>query len=226
MPADWGPLGFSPCSERPDLRCDVAEAQPAIALHALRNGALIGDWWPVPDLLSSTEFQHQFVTDVDDTGRPILRFGDGQYGELFTGVDPVDVWYRVGNGITGNIGADSLAHIVVPDPVPPGWPVIRPLRNPLPTAGGRSRADRAGPAVCARGIPRHAIPSCHRTGLQAGCLDHQRRRRGTCQLSVDRKLVISMWSPSALIAAVQPGHKTRTKSNQPSNRSRNLRGRA
>ena len=136
MPADWGPLGFSPCSECPDLRCDVAEAQPAIALHALRNGALIRDWWPVPDLLSSTEFQHQFVTDVDDTGRPILRFGDGQYGELFTGVDPVDVWYRVGNGITGNIGADSLAHIVVPDPVPPGWPVIRPLRNPLPTAGG------------------------------------------------------------------------------------------
>jgi hypothetical protein len=55
---------------------------------------------------------------------------------LFTGVDPVDVWYRVGNGITGNIGADSLAHIVVPDPVPPGWPVIRPLRNPLPAAGG------------------------------------------------------------------------------------------
>ena len=70
------------------------------------------NWWPVPDLLSSTEFQHHFVADVDDVGRAVLRFGDGEYGERLIDVDQADVWYRIGNGRAGNIGADSLAHIV------------------------------------------------------------------------------------------------------------------
>ena len=68
-------------------------------------------WVPVPDLLSSTEFSRHFVADVDDVGRAVLRFGDGQYGERFANVDSVDVWYRVGNGRSGNIGADSLGYL-------------------------------------------------------------------------------------------------------------------
>src|SRR5206468_329739 len=36
----------------------------------------------------------------------------------------------------GNVGADSLAHIVVPDPVPFGWPTIEAIRNPLAAQGG------------------------------------------------------------------------------------------
>jgi hypothetical protein len=130
------PTIFPPVRERPDLTCDVAGTQPAVAIQAMSKGVVIGSWWPVPDLLSSTEFQHQFVADVDDTGRPVLRFGDGEYGERFTGIDHIEVWYRIGNGRSGNIGADSLAHIVVPDPVPPGWPTILKLRNPLPAIGG------------------------------------------------------------------------------------------
>jgi hypothetical protein len=130
------PIAFPPVGERPDLTCDVRDAQPAIALRAAPVGMPSAIWQPVPDLLSSTEFERQFVADVDDQGRAVLRFGDGEYGERFLDVDHADVWYRVGNGHAGNIGADSLAHIVLPDPLPAGWPDITLLRNPLPASAG------------------------------------------------------------------------------------------
>ncbi len=130
------PAAFPPVRERPDLGCDVRAARPAVAMQTSRSGVVRANWWPVPDLLSSTEFQHHFVADVDDLGRAVLRFGDGEYGERLIDVDHADVWYRVGNGRAGNIGADSLAHIVVPSPLPLGWPVIERVRNPLPARDG------------------------------------------------------------------------------------------
>jgi predicted phage baseplate assembly protein len=133
---DGEPTLFPPLLERPDLSRDVRQARPALALQASRSSVVKDNWWPVPDLLSSSEFQHHFVADVDNEGRAVLRFGDGEYGQLLTDVDRIDAWYRVGNGRSGNIGADSLSHIVVPFPVPAGWPTIEALRNPLPAQAG------------------------------------------------------------------------------------------
>lgn len=133
---DDEPTTFPPVRERPDLGGDVRTARPAVAMQTSRSGVVRANWWPVPDLLSSTEFEHHFVADVDDVGRAVLRFGDGEYGEQLDDVDQADVWYRIGNGRDGNIGADSLAHVVVPFPLPAGWPVIERVRNPLPATGG------------------------------------------------------------------------------------------
>jgi hypothetical protein len=130
------PEVFPPVRERPDLTCDVRETHPAVALRTRRSGVITRSWLPVPDLLSSSEFKRHFVADVDNEGRAVLRFGDGEYGQRLLDADHIDVWYRVGNGRAGNIGADSLAHVVVPDPVPASWPAIVALRNPLPAQGG------------------------------------------------------------------------------------------
>ncbi len=130
------PAIFPPVIERPDLTSDVRQARPAVALQARRSGAVTGNWWPVPDLLSSHEFHRHFVADVDNEGRAVLRFGDGEYGQKLIDVDHIGVWYRVGNGRAGNIGADSLSHIVLPFPLPVAWPTITALRNPLPAQAG------------------------------------------------------------------------------------------
>ena len=130
------PTVFPPIVERLDLTGDVRQARSAVALQASRSGAVTGNWWPVPDLLSSHEFHRHFVADVDNEGRAVLRFGDGEYGQKLIDVDHIDVWYRVGNGRAGNIGANSLSHIVVPFPLPAAWPTITALRNPLPAEAG------------------------------------------------------------------------------------------
>jgi hypothetical protein len=130
------PSVFPPVGDRNDLTCGVRMARPAVAMQSHRTNAITDAWWPVPDLLSSTEFQHHFVADVDNLGRAVLRFGDGEYGERLLDVDHADVWYRVGNGRAGNIGADALAHIVVPSTPPVDWPSILAVRNPLAAKGG------------------------------------------------------------------------------------------
>ena len=119
------------CANRSDLAGDTREAQPAVTLlTAYRNG-VASTWSPVQSLLSSDDFAQNFVVDVDHVGRATLRFGDGEYGESFAGVDRADVTYRVGNGRSGNIGAEGLAHIVFAGP-----PILEALRNPLPAQDG------------------------------------------------------------------------------------------
>jgi len=46
------------------------------------------------------------------------------------------VTYRIGNGAAGNVGAETLVHILEPDPLIPDWPHIAGVHNPLPAVGG------------------------------------------------------------------------------------------
>ncbi|MFD0119450.1 hypothetical protein ACFVZL_36270 [Streptomyces sp. NPDC058320] len=132
---------FPPLRDRPGLHCAVRDARPAVALRTWRDGVTT-DWLPVPDLLSSGEFAHHFVADVDGEGRAVLRFGDGQYGAVPVGVDRAEAWYRVGNGLSGGIGSDALYHLVVPHwkdrllKAPHDWPAVTQVRNPLPARSG------------------------------------------------------------------------------------------
>jgi hypothetical protein len=135
--------GFPPLRERVDLECDVRDGKagvvlaPAVALRAWRLGAPTGYWSPAVDLLAPlSEFAPHFVVDVDDDLRGVLRFGDGEYGRRMNDVDRIEAWYRVGSGRSGNIGADSIAHIIEPYPFPVGWPTIESVRNPLPARDG------------------------------------------------------------------------------------------
>jgi hypothetical protein len=121
---------------RPQLDCDVRQAHPAVALQVTIAGQN-EIWSPVSDLLGSNAFHRHFVADVGNDGRATLRTGDGEYGREIAGATNVLARYRVGNGIAGNIGADGLAHVIVPVPVfPPGWPAITAIRNPLEARGG------------------------------------------------------------------------------------------
>jgi hypothetical protein len=121
-----------------DLSFDVRDALAAVSLLRTTHSNGSTDFCkPVADLLSSGASQLDFVVDVDDLARGVLRFGDGEYGQRLIDVKQIDATYRIGNGRPGNIGADSLAHIVKPQP-PLTWPgAVELVRNPLPALRGK-----------------------------------------------------------------------------------------
>ncbi len=121
--------GASPITERTNLVCEAAEAQPAVVLMArFPTGDQL--WTQVPHLLDSPPFARHFVVDIDNNGGGELRFGDGQYGREPAGATEFIATYRIGSGRSGNVGAGALAHAVQPT-VAPLWPAITAIRNPL-----------------------------------------------------------------------------------------------
>lgn len=87
-------------------------------------------WSVIEDLLSSDDSQRVCLLEIERDGTAFLRFGDGQYGQAPETGAEFRARYRVGNGSAGNIGRDTLAHILT------GVAGITQVRNPLPAAGG------------------------------------------------------------------------------------------
>jgi baseplate J-like protein len=109
-----------------EFRWEMRDVLPAIHLEDTDGGF----WKPQRDLLSSNAFAAEFVAEVDDDGRATLRFGDDRSGRRATPEVEFEATYRVGNGASGNVGADALAHVVTTDNRITG------VRNPMPARGG------------------------------------------------------------------------------------------
>jgi predicted phage baseplate assembly protein len=101
------------------------------------------------------------AAEPDREGRATVRFGDGEHGRRPPVDDPMSVRYRVGHGRVGNVGRESLVHLVEPAVFPPSWPAILEVRNPLAASGGidpepvervRRLAPDAFRAVLARAV--------------------------------------------------------------------------
>ena len=72
----------------------------------------------------------EIVAEAETDGTVWVRFGDDQHARRPAPGTAFVAHYRVGNGGAGNVGADSISHIVTADPG------IRGVRNPLPARGG------------------------------------------------------------------------------------------
>lgn len=101
-------------------------AKPQIALTSDDGRS----WTVTENMLGSLPGSDVFIPEIEFDGSVFLRFGDGRHGESpdpglrFTGN------YRIGNGSVGNVGHDTIAHMI-------GNPrEIRSVRNPLAAAGG------------------------------------------------------------------------------------------
>ncbi|HUP10188.1 MAG TPA: putative baseplate assembly protein [Caldimonas sp.] len=115
----------------------------AIAPHdATPRIALVDDasipWTAQRDLIDSDDTATDFVVEVEDSGRARLRFGDDANGKRPDPGTSFKATYRIGNGTAGNVGADTIAHIVSHTNG-----VFTALRNPLPAAGGVEPEDIA-----------------------------------------------------------------------------------
>ncbi|MGH2367092.1 MAG: putative baseplate assembly protein [Chloroflexota bacterium] len=107
------------------MRPDVRRAVPQVTLHG------DGETWQARrDLLNSDRFAPEFVVEMEEDGRTTLRFGDDVLGRAPAAGATFTATYRVGNGRSGNVGAESITRVVT-DVLG-----ITAVRNPLPAGGG------------------------------------------------------------------------------------------
>lgn len=107
----------------------IQEAMPEIVLTGVHN-ADVATWRPKRDLLNSEPDATEFVGEIETDGTTFLRFGDDRLGARPEPLTRFTATYRVGNGVSGNVGAESLVHIVT------NLVEIVEVRNPLPARGG------------------------------------------------------------------------------------------
>jgi len=93
-------------------------------------------WTPRRDLLASNADDTHLVVECEADGLARLRFGDDRHGRRPDPQAAFTAQYRVGNGSAGNVGADAIAHVVVPVAG-----LFRTVRNFLPAAGGVDPED-------------------------------------------------------------------------------------
>jgi hypothetical protein len=118
----------------PAIRSLVQDPQEALPVIELAGDGEA--WRPQRDLLESDRFAPHFVSEREQDGRVYLRFGDDRHYGLSPSTDafsqaPNGAVYRVGSGVAGNIGADTLYHLIGAD-----VSVVTAVRNPLPATGG------------------------------------------------------------------------------------------
>ena len=113
---------------------DVRLALPQILLDGVP--ARTGDtkWVPRPDLLGSGRNDQHFVAEIDNDGRAHLRFGDDESGEQPDAGMTFHARCRVGNGLTGNVGAKAISHMLLRKTRLSG--ISLKVRNPMPAQGG------------------------------------------------------------------------------------------
>ena len=129
---------------------DVRLATPEIELSGISIGGVTAlasesgaawldsdrgdEWLPQHDLLGSHSLDYHFVAEMDNDGDAHLRFGDGELGRRPQGDTAFCATYRVGNGLSGNVGAEAISHIVFRNTLYSG--ITLEPRNLLPARGG------------------------------------------------------------------------------------------
>lgn len=97
-------------SARAVMRWEQHQVLPQITLGSDQAGE--APWIAKRDLLNSEEDKQHFVAETESDHSAHLRFGDGTHGKRPNAGTLFTPEYRVGNGVAGNIGVDSLVHIL------------------------------------------------------------------------------------------------------------------
>lgn len=109
LPADGKTL-YSVSQDEKDEEDDEDEKE----VETTDNGIISKDiiWTVQSDLLESQGDDYHYVVEMDNDGYAHLRFGDGELGHMPEAGTKFHAKYRVGNGLPGNVGAESITHIV------------------------------------------------------------------------------------------------------------------
>jgi hypothetical protein len=91
-------------------------------------------WESHHDLLGSGGLDNHFVVEIDNDGRAHLRFGDDELGRQPQACMIFHALYRVGDGPSGNVGADVITTIGWRNKTVSGLSLS--ARNPLAATGG------------------------------------------------------------------------------------------
>ncbi len=91
-------------------------------------------WTVQRDLLSSSAEDFDFVVEMDEHGVAHVRFGDGECGRAPGAGETFAANYRIGNGPSGNVGAETMFDVVLAGSTLYGGTLTP--RNPLAAQGG------------------------------------------------------------------------------------------
>jgi hypothetical protein len=159
------------------------------------------DWTPQPDLLASQRHDRHFVVEMDNERRAHLRFGNGELGERPAAGTQFSARYRVGNGAAGNVGAETISHIVFRQNRGSGLSLSP--RNPFPAQGGtepelQEEVKQFAPQAFRRTLARAITPDDY-AQLAAQYRDDQGRR-------VQRAAATLRWTGNwyDMIVAIDP----------------------
>lgn len=117
------------------LTQDVGHALPQVTrLTGTLANAPATEWMVQRDLLGSRNSDLHVVVEMDNDGHAHLRFGDDELGQRPDAGTTFHAVYRVGNGPPGNVGAETISHLVTRRTSVSGGIVN--IRNPLVARGG------------------------------------------------------------------------------------------
>ena len=125
-----GPLTFRADFDQTLDAASATQTDPSGALPVVAVTGEDATWTPQFDLLGSDRFATDFVVEVESDGIAHLRFGDDERGRQPEEGSEFNAAYRVGNGRTGNLGAEAIARVVA------AFPGVHQVRNPLAATGG------------------------------------------------------------------------------------------
>jgi len=128
---DSGQIQVSPLADAAAVITitEPQRAHPAVSLASDYHGRP-DIWLPYHDLLASDSSATEFVVECEHDGSAYIRFGDDDHGKRPDSGATFSATYRIGNGTAGNIGLESIAHVVSNDAR------LLSVSNPLPAQGG------------------------------------------------------------------------------------------
>ena len=141
----WGllcPLTQAPLAY---LETTPGGGQPTRTSLTVRVDGFAAPWIEQSDLIESHEGDEHFIVETDEYGRSQVRFGNGVNGRVVPEGAAVTGDYRVGQGVAGNVGCDTLTHFD-----PSALPDVIALWNPLDVVNGR---EPEPPAEIQRRVP-------------------------------------------------------------------------
>jgi hypothetical protein len=188
------PLPGCGCADRAILQ-DPRQALPRITLTGAEEtpqGTLTTNWIAQADLLESGPNDNHFVVEIDDLGIAHLRFGNGNEGAMPDAGTDFTASYTLGNGPSGNVGAEAICYIVFRE-VTEGLGNLKP-RNPMSAMGGTAPEPISDVKLYAPNAFRDTLERCV-TAADYGAMAGDNARR----LS-ERPLLVS----AALAAAQGP----------------------
>ena len=174
-----------------------------LSLHSSNPGeeimAMQYNWTVRRDLLNSGPFDRDFQVEMEEGRWANLRFGFEGAGKQPDPGDRFLATYRVGNGVRGNVGIDTIAHIFAADQemLEHLKERIQCIRNPMPARGGsdpetiesaRQHAPYAFhvPKGCVTPADYVRVAGQHPAVLRARAHTHDVRGRQRVVISVQR----------------------------------------
>jgi hypothetical protein len=167
--------------------CTVWSMRDPLPAVFLEQTGAEGNWMPQRDLLNSKHNDEHFVVEIESDGTASLRFGNDIEGQRPEPGTEFTAHYRIGNGVIGNIGSNTLYHIVSNAPEITADKISK-ICNPLPATGGTEQESMQ--------VARMRAPIAFRRQERAVTMADYEEVSKRCSTEIQRSAASLRWTGS------------------------------